>query len=45
MKFEYEVPELTEIGSFEEITQANNGNSYIDASFPSGTPNSQLTFS
>ncbi len=42
---EYEVPELTKIGSFEEITQANGAQTALDASFPISTPFNQLTFS
>lgn len=41
----YEAPKLVEIGSFETVTQgAKTGNS-LDATFPTGTPFGQLTFS
>lgn len=42
---EYETPELTKIGSFEEITQANGAQVALDASFPVNTPFDELTFS
>ncbi|MFT3722199.1 MAG: lasso RiPP family leader peptide-containing protein [Hyphomonadaceae bacterium] len=42
---EYEAPELTEIGSFEEITQGMSRGRRLDASFPTETPFENLTFS
>ena len=44
-KQQYEVPELTKIGSFEEVTQGESSGIRLDASFPTQTPFSELTFS
>ena len=35
-KMEYEAPTLTEVGSFEEITQTNNVGQLTDANLPTG---------
>lgn len=44
-KREYEAPTLTVVGTFEEITQAATTGSTLDATRPTGTPVSELTFS
>ncbi|CAN5380970.1 hypothetical protein BH10PSE12_BH10PSE12_34760 [soil metagenome] len=44
-KLVYDAPEVTEIGSFEVVTQGGSGTHTIDATFVSGTPISVLTFS
>ncbi|MFZ5667776.1 MAG: lasso RiPP family leader peptide-containing protein [Pseudomonadota bacterium] len=44
-KIAYTAPEIEDLGAFEEITQGASTGSAIDASFPVGTPFSQLTFS
>jgi hypothetical protein len=44
-KAAYESPVLTRIGAFEEITQGSPRGSHLDHPFPTGTPQSQLTFS
>lgn len=41
----YEAPKLTEIGSFEEITQGLHDGSFTDMNFPTDTPKPLLTFS
>jgi hypothetical protein len=41
----YESPVLTRIGSFEDLTQGSSTGPHLDATFPSGTPDSKLTFS
>lgn len=35
---EYEPPEIREVGTFEEVTQAANGGVYIDGVYPAHTP-------
>jgi hypothetical protein len=45
MKMQYETPVLEEVGSFEEVTLATGNRNRLDASFPTGTPNPNLTFS
>lgn len=44
-KLAYAKPALNQIGSFEEITLGGSTGSYLDATFPAGTPFSDLTFS
>lgn len=44
-KKSYEAPQLKKVGSFEAVTQGAKGTIKLDASFPVGTPLSQLTFS
>lgn len=44
-KATYVKPVLNRVGSFEEITLGNSTGSALDASFPVGTPFSDLTFS
>lgn len=44
-KLVYDAPEVTEIGSFEVLTQGGSGSNFIDATFTAGTPVSSLTFS
>lgn len=41
----YETPELIDAGLFEEITEGGATGSTLDATFSSGTPISDLTFS
>lgn len=41
----YEAPTLAVVGTFETITQAASSGGRLDATFPDGTPASQLTFS
>ncbi len=44
-KPEYKAPELTEIGSFEEITQAvKNKQTTLDLNYPATTPFPDLTW-
>jgi hypothetical protein len=44
-KAQYESPELTVHGTFESLTQGFATGIQLDASFPSGTPVVDLTFS
>ena len=44
-KLKYEVPEIVNLGSFEEITQGASDGGKLDAAFPASTPKSDLTFS
>lgn len=39
----YEAPALTMVGTLEDLTLSNNQSSNLDASFPTGTPNSDIT--
>jgi hypothetical protein len=41
----YEAPAMTSLGSFETLTQGAATGSQLDASFPTGTPFGDLTFS
>ena len=41
----YETPNLVELGSVEELTLGQSRGNQLDATFPSGTPFGQLTFS
>lgn len=41
----YERPQLTQIGSFEAVTQGHSAGSKTDAAFPVGTPRGSITFS
>lgn len=45
MKMQYETPVLEEVGSFEKVTLATGNRNRLDASFPTGTPAAQVTFS
>ncbi len=42
---EYEAPSLTVHGSIEAITQGSSSGNFLDATFPTGTPFGELTFS
>ena len=44
-RLDYETPKLTEIGSFEEVTQGLDDGNFTDANFPTDTPKPDLTFS
>jgi hypothetical protein len=44
-KLDYVAPELSEVGSFEVLTQGLGFGGNIDADFPRHTPVSALTFS
>jgi hypothetical protein len=44
-KAQYEAPTLTVVGTFEDITQGQARGSQLDATFPTGTPFGDLTFS
>ena len=44
-KRSYERPTLREIGSFETTTKGGQSGNELDATFPAGTPFSELTFS
>jgi hypothetical protein len=44
-KLAYIKPQLTEVGSFEEVTLGGSSGASLDASFPTGTPFADLTFS
>lgn len=44
-KAEYEAPRLTQIGSFEALTQWASGGGYTDRGFPGGTATQDLSFS
>ncbi|MEH6756664.1 MAG: lasso RiPP family leader peptide-containing protein [Parasphingorhabdus sp.] len=44
-KMAYIKPDLTEVGSFEEVTLGSSTGSALDASFPVGTLITDLTFS
>lgn len=44
-KTEYETPELIDAGLFEEITEGGAAGTVLDATFATGTPVSELTFS
>lgn len=41
----YEAPAMTSLGSFETLTQGASSGSQLDATFPTGTPFGDLTFS
>nr|WP_315051108.1 lasso RiPP family leader peptide-containing protein [uncultured Brevundimonas sp.] len=41
----YEAPAMTSLGSFETLTQGGASGTRLDATFPTGTPFSDLTFS
>ncbi len=41
----YQKPTLSKVGSFENVTQGGVVGSKLDATFPSGTSFSDLTFS
>lgn len=41
----YQTPVLTEIGSFETVTQGTQTGQGTDAVFPTDTPRGELTFS
>ena len=40
----YETPQIVELGTLAEITQANVTGDFLDDTFPVGTPQSELTF-
>jgi len=42
---EYEAPKLESHGSIEEVTQGASSGNFLDATFPTGTPFDDLTFS
>ena len=44
-KAKYETPALVQHGSIETLTQGGSVGTALDASFPTGTPFSSLTFS
>jgi hypothetical protein len=44
-KIEYQAPEIVDYGDLTELTAALSTGAHTDASFPSNTPFSQLTFS
>ncbi|MDT0577010.1 putative RiPP precursor [Croceicoccus sp. F390] len=44
-KATYERPEMTDLGSFESMTQSAVKGSMLDMNEPAGTPVSDLTFS
>jgi hypothetical protein len=44
-KMTYQSPKCEEIGNFAAVTKAATVGSILDATFPIGTPNSDLTFS
>lgn len=42
----YESPQLIELGTFEDLTQAASPDfDFLDKEFPAGTPRGELTFS
>ena len=41
----YQAPTLRAHGSIEKLTQGGSNGNSLDATFPSGTPFSELTFS
>lgn len=41
----YEAPKLQDHGTLEALTQGGSTGNIIDADFPRGTPQDQLTFS
>ena len=41
----YEKPTIVDYGSLQELTAAQTSGAHLDATFPNGTPNDQLTFS
>lgn len=45
VKTPYEAPAMTSLGSFETLTQGGSSGSQLDATFPVGTPFTNLTFS
>ncbi|CAN5359957.1 lasso peptide [soil metagenome] len=44
-KVVYEAPSITEVGTFESLTQGASTGTTLDATFPAGTPFGDLTFS
>lgn len=44
-KTAYEAPAMTALGSFEALTQGASSGNLLDATFPTGTPFGDLTFS
>lgn len=40
----YETPSIIQLGSLAELTQGQTVGDFLDATFPIGTPNSELTF-
>ena len=45
MKKTYATPRLTRHGSVEALTKGQSTGNFLDATFPTGTPFGQLTFS
>lgn len=45
MKRTYERPAMELLGSFEALTQGGTNGTTLDATFPTGTPFNELTFS
>lgn len=45
MKQPYEAPQVTVVGSVQELTLAAATGSHLDQTFPAGTPLNELTFS
>ena len=41
----YEAPQLIELGTVEALTLGGKNGAFLDNTFPTGTPFSQLTFS
>jgi len=42
---DYEAPAIVDYGNVTEITQAVGGHTFLDADFPEGTDEGDLTFS
>ena len=40
----YETPRILELGTLADVTRANVIGDFLDADFPDGTPQSELTF-
>lgn len=45
MKKEYSSPVLEDLGSIRDLTLASQNGNNLDATFPTGTPRGDLTFS
>lgn len=45
MKQPYEAPQVTVVGSVQELTLGTQTGNDLDATFPQGTPRGDLTFS
>jgi hypothetical protein len=44
-KRHYDAPTISRIGSLSELTKGFSSGAFLDASFPVGTPDPDLTFS